>query len=153
MADAQLTQSQVQSLLLLLSSLQSGQPVAGQWDEDFRALPVVANRGRDKLEFMARGLLAGTATTVFTCPTGESWTDIVIVAARTDTTDRTFQLHYVPLGGSQADSNIVMGAGSPLNAASPTQLMYGLGCQSGDFFSGLCSTASKVNITLWGVRV
>lgn len=120
-------------------------------NEDALGIPVALSPAGDRIIFLASKLLGTGSTTVFTAI--DPYTDVGIWVCNVDAAvTRTFELHHVPTGGSLADANCFSGVAHTLRLGD-TRLFRGFGLFAGDSIRGLCSSANKVNVMVYGVPV
>ena len=96
---------------------------------------------------LASGTLAGSDTVIFTAQT--DYDDVQIVVSLVDTSARTFNLYHVESGGSVADNRALAKAVN-LAVNGPPLAYSNLGLTKGDTIRGLCSTADKANVVIYG---
>lgn len=96
------------------------------------------------------GAVLGTSeTTVFTAQS--TWKNVLVVVVNADTAQtRTFSLHHRILAAAAGDSNLIFPASTSL-ILGDGKTLDGIGLLKGDIISGFCSSASKVNVFLYGV--
>lgn len=98
---------------------------------------------------LAQVTLGATDTEVFTAQ--GNFNDCQLVISNNDSSDRTFELHLVPYGGSSSDSNLIGTKGMTLRATGPAYSIWSFGLRNGQSIRGLCSSANKVTVYLDGV--
>lgn len=109
-------------------------------------LPLREDGGIRKL---AQQLLDTSSTLIFTAD--QDYTDVFILVSNVDgTSDRTFQLSH---GSSLADSTMISNKNQNLTYTDPPSYFEGVGLKTGEKLYGLCSSASKVNVSVYGVPV
>ena len=98
---------------------------------------------------IANAVLGTGSTVVFTAQS--VWKNIMILALNVDgAINQTFELHHRINGAAVADANMIFPKATSLVAGDGLTL-DGIGLLKGDIISGLCSTANKVSIYLYGI--
>lgn len=121
------------------------------------AVPVEISRGALRIRTgpekgrltLAQVTLGATDTEVFTAQ--GNYNDCQLVISNNDSSDRTFQLHLVPAGGSSGDSNLIGTKGMTLRATGPAYSIWNFGLRNGQAIRGLCNSANKVTVYLDGI--
>ncbi len=139
--------------------LLGGRPRGRKGTQDSLALqPVEATPdGRLKIDVrparrqrLAGVVLAASETTILAAQS--DFTDVVLVLSNVDTAARTFTLYHVPSGGAAADANCI-GKTVTLAVNGDPKVYEFVGLSKGETLSGLCDSASKVAVTVYGVAL
>ena len=97
---------------------------------------------------LVSGLLTGSAAAVFTAKS--RYTNVQIIVASVDNTaSYTFTLYHLTGTESAGDSTSI-GKAVDMPAGCDPIAYTGLGLEKGDVIQGLASTASKLNVTVYG---
>lgn len=104
-------------------------------------------------KLLARQLLGSSITDVGGPTGGKVWTVETIQVTSVDASNnRTVNLHHQVSGdGSSSDSNALAKA-SPLYAGDAWEFGRGISFGSGDKLTGLCSSASKALVSIYGIE-
>lgn len=130
---------------LMVQSKQRKKSMALPYDENFGGLRMLNVFGKGS-QRRGGGLLTGSNATIFTAD--QPYRDVVLVISNIDVADRTFQLNHVPAAASAGDSNALFKA-TTIRAGFATRFELP-GINTNETLQGLCSSASKVCVTVYG---
>lgn len=108
-------------------------------------LPEIRTRGDTGSILLASVLLGATSTTIFTA--AANYRDVTLIFVNVDTVSRTYQASH----GTLDDTHSVA-KGVPL-AVGDKDYLFIPGMESGDVLRGLCDSANKVAVQVYGVNV
>ena len=95
------------------------------------------------------GQLGATDTTLYTCPANKMARVLKCTACNDTTTVPTFDIHFVPSGGSVGDAGLLINNKAlDGNESYTCPEVVGQVLDAGDVLSGIASGASQVTVTL-----
>jgi hypothetical protein len=89
---------------------------------------------------------------LYTVPAGTTTVFTLLVLTNTDSSDRTFRLHQVDSAGSSSAANAAYYDYSIAAKRTFIPPLSGMVGQAGQMLRGLCSSASKVTVTGFGIE-
>jgi hypothetical protein len=107
----------------------------------------VGLRGDGGIRKLAGVLLGAGDTLIFTAD--QAYTDVMVICANVDTVTRTFQLYH----GTVSDANIISNKNQQIVLTDPPPFFMGIGMANGSVLHGLCDSANKVAVAVYGAPV
>jgi len=94
-------------------------------------------------------VLGATDTEVFTAD--KTYRKVSVLTCNNAGADVTFQLHHVMNGDSSTDTNLISTKGMTLRSDGPPLYHDQFELRAGESIRGLCSSASGVSVSIYGV--
>lgn len=127
--------------ILMVRAKRSGQLIELPFDDE-------SPRRLEAGDHLGAAALGTGETTVVTL--GRAYKELLVCVGNVDTAAVTFHLRYRPAGEAAADKQIWTGKTVPLAVGEPLKWVLP-GGKKDDIIAGLCSSASKVSVNVWGV--
>jgi len=103
------------------------------------------------LKKLAQVQLGSSDGVIYTTPAGTTTVITALVLCNTDTSDRTFRLHQVDAAGSSSAANALW-YDYPVATKRTFMPPTGLILQAGQLLRGLCSAATVMTVSVFGIE-